>query len=82
MLGLDSGIGVDKVNQGSTVGMDNSSLKAKMQQSSLMREEKSLHYSYWMDTSETEQLKNRVNQKMQPIFNTLFPVVFPLEKLN
>lgn len=82
LFGLDLGIEENEISQSSKVGLDNSSLTPRMEQSSLLREEISLHYSYWMDTNKTGQVKNRISQKMQPIFNTLFPVVFPLEKLN
>ena len=83
LLAIASGnVVVDNENQSSTVGTDNSTPKSKIEQKSFATEEFSLHYSYWMDTNETTQVKHRINQKMQPIFNTLFPVVFPLEKLN
>lgn len=76
------GIEANKLSQASAAGIDNSPPKTKIERNNLLREETSLHYSYWMDTNETEQVKNQINEKMQPIFNTLFPVVFPLEKLN
>ena len=82
LFGINLGIEGNQMSQSSKAVLDNSSLKARIEQYSIVGEEKSLHYFYWMDTSETAEVKNRIGQKMQPIFNTLFPVVFPLEKLN
>ena len=82
LVAINLGIEEGKASQVNTVGMDDSPLKPRIEQNSIVREEKSLHYSYWIDTNEKEQVKDRINHKMQPIFNTLFPVVFPLEKLN
>jgi hypothetical protein len=46
LVPIDLGIEECKVSQGNTVGMDDSTLKPKIEQNTILREEKSLHYSY------------------------------------
>jgi hypothetical protein len=83
MVAIDLGFEERKVVQGGSSGsLTNLTPKAKIDQNSQSEEGISLHYSYWMDPNETEQVKNLIYNKMKPVFRTLFPVVFPLEKLN
>jgi hypothetical protein len=82
-LAIDLGFEERKIDQGGSLGsVTNLTPKPKIDQNSLLEEETSLHYSYWMDANETEQVKNLIYHKMKPIFRTLFPVVFPLEKVT
>jgi AAA family ATP:ADP antiporter len=82
-LAIDLGFEERKVDQGgNSSSLANLTPKPKMDQNTQPEDEISLHYSYWMDANETEQVKNLIYHKMKPIFRTLFPVVFPLEKVT
>ena len=82
-LAIDLGFEERKVDQGGSLGnLTSLTPKPKIDQNSQLEDEISLHYSYWMDANETEQVKNLIYHKMKPIFRTLFPVVFPLEKVT
>ena len=41
-----------------------------------------LHYSYWFNKSEVNEEGNSDQEGLYSVYKTLFPVVFPLEKLN
>ncbi len=42
----------------------------------------SLHYSYWLNKSEVNEEGSSAQKGLYSVYKTLFPVVFPLEKLN
>ncbi len=42
----------------------------------------SLHYSYWLDKSETKEKGTVAEKALHSVYRTLFLVVFPMEKLN
>jgi ATP:ADP antiporter, AAA family len=42
----------------------------------------SLHYSYWLDNTEMKEKQSVAEKALHSVYKTLFPAVFPMEKLN
>ncbi len=57
-------------------------LKKELPVNESTEEISSLHYSYWLDKSETKEKETVAEKALHSVYRTLFLVVFPMEKLN
>lgn len=81
-LAKDLEIEEGEVNQGSTVGIGNTTVIPKSEHISLRKEGRSLNYSYWMGNAELMERDSVAEKLLQTINKKLFSEVFPMEKLN